>query len=159
MKNKIILLLLLFASSCKSLELLEIGSSIPVEVQNNAVEANYTLLNASTILPLYYCSKHMSVGGNNGIVEFIKDETPGKYFSGMKIGDKIIFGSELFSHIQAEIGVCFYIPVGDGWNAFIGDINTDEEDFEVLFFFKKEYSGAGIFMSYEEYKIWLKKLM
>ena len=155
MKNRIILLFLLFLSSCKTLDYLEIGCSFPLEAKNHSEELHYTLLNAATILPLRYCSRYISIGGNNGIIEFIKDESPDKKIGGMRIGDKINPDSELFKQIKVEIGVGFYIPTNTGWNAFIGDTNTDEKNFRVLFFFKKEYTGAGVFMTYEEYKNWM----
>jgi len=161
MLNRIIFLFCIFISfcSCRAEQSLDIGDSIPYGVQNQINEKCYTLLNSATILPLYYYSKYISIGGTDGIIEFIKDETPDKVISGMKIGDKIIVGSDFFKKIYAEIGVGFYIPIEDGWNAFIGDANTDEENFEVMFFFKKKLcSAASFLMNYEEYKIWLEKI-
>jgi len=161
MKNRIIFIFcfMMLCCSCKTLDEVEIGDSIPITVQVHSDENYYTLLNASTIIPLYYYSNYISIGGEDGIVEFIKDETPGKVIGKMKLGDKIISDSALFKQIKAEIGVGFYIPTVKGWNAFIGDSNTDEGDFKVLFFFKKKFSfGAGTFMAYEDYKTWLNKV-
>ena len=152
------MLILILLSSCKTLDSLEIGNELPRDLQCDVEKSQYTLLNSATILPLYYWADYISIGGNKGIIEFIKDETPDKDFYGLKIGDKVFSGSDLFGQIQVEIGVGFYIPINDGWNAFIGDSNTDEEDFEIRFFFKKINSGAGIFMSYEEYKTWLERM-
>lgn len=161
MKNRTILIfcLLMLCCSCKTLGKIEIGNSIPTAVQANADKNCYTLLNAATIIPLYNYSEYISIGGTDGIVEFIKDETPGKVIGKMKLGDEIISGSDLFKQIKTEIGVGFYIPTDKGWNAFIGDSSTDEGDFKILFFFKKQtYPGVGTFMTYEEYKTWLNKV-
>lgn len=43
-----------------------------------------------------------------------------------------------------EIGDNF--PVDTGWNAFIGDSNTEEKDFKVCFSLRKNITRCGIFL-------------
>ena len=116
----------------------------------------YTLLNSATVLPLYAYSDYISIGGMEGKVQYIKDEDPYRIINGIRIGDEISLDSNLFDRIQVEVGVGYYIPLGNQWNAFIGDINTEDSDFSVLFFFKKRIpENNTFFMSYGDYKKWL----
>ena len=149
-----ILLLCILFNSCKTLEL---GDKMPESMsKENDNYSEYTLLNSSTIVPLYKYSEYVSIGGLNDEIEFIEDENPNRVIDGLRIGDKIEYGSELFKKVHVELGVCYYIPLSNNWNAYIGEINEKETDLKVLFFFKKKMSlETGFYKTYDEYQEWL----
>lgn len=153
----VILLLCVLFNSCKTLEL---GDKMPESMsKENDNYSEYTLLNSSTIVPLYKYSEYVSIGGLNGEIEFIGDENPNRVIDGLRIGDKIEYGSELFKKVHVELGVCYYIPLSNNWNAYIGEINEKETDLKVLFFFKKKMSlETGFYKTYDEYQEWLSTL-
>lgn len=156
--NKYLFITVILISVC-SCSTITLGSKIPDNIIKDYETGTYTLLNSSTILPLYKCSKYISVGGRNGVVEFVKDETPNKIINEIKIGDEITRASKFFKKIMVEMGVGYYIPLEDNNFAFIGDINTEESNFKVLFFFKKNLDYKSVFfMEYEAYKEWLDKI-
>lgn len=152
----IFFLFCILSTSCQT-KALDLGNRIPagLTIQDGKYKS-YTLLNHATIIPLFEYSEYLSIGGLHDEIDFIKDVNPNRKIDGLCLGDKIEYGSELFKNIHVELGVCYYIPLSNKWNAYIGEINENIHELKVLFFFKKKMSlETGFYMTYEDYQEWL----
>ena len=146
-------------TSCQT-NTLELGGRIPDGMIIQEYEGDYyVLLNSATIIPLFEYSEYIYIGALDDKIAYIEDANPNREIDGLRIGDKIEYGSELFKSVHVELGVCYYIPLSNKWNAYIGDINENENELKVLFFFKKRMPlETGFYKSYEDYQEWLGKI-